>query len=287
MDIGKESERHESFQKANKLLQESVSKYIMKYKLKNVNFTITGHSRGAAVANLLAVDLNNDNISVPFNGWNTVCAYTFATPNNSKSYRQEGNENIFNFCFDDDFVTRVPLDKGFSDWGYGKSGITYRAVAANLYDTEINDKFKQLEGASRSFDYSATLNVLKAFHTVAPTVKDYYEKMLKMGITIQLDAWGNKIGEKDKTLHDFMRDYVAQAIIDNGGEKKIPYLLGGKIPQSAAVVGLAAKLDPLGNDVHEIAKFFVVGGVFVPYIFDTHQPITYYNALTTNGFLTK
>lgn len=289
MDIGKDNVLHESFQKANKLLQNNISDYIMEYKLENVNFVITGHSRGAAVANLLAVDLNKNDISVPFNGWNTVCAYTFATPNNSRNFQQKGYENIFNFCLDDDFVTRIPLDNTFSNWGYGKFGITYRAVASGLY--AINENFKKLEDKdcpNPYFNLYAVETLLQEVYQTAPSVKSYYEKLLKMGITVQVKGI-TVFEEKDKTLYDFMRDYVAQSTIDNERGKKFP-LTGGIVPQSSAIVGLAAKaLSPIGNDVHTIADFFVdiENLTGEKYIMDTHNSKTYVNALKANGFQTK
>lgn len=74
---------------------------------------ITGHSRGAAVANLFARDLTR---SQKFCTDDNIYGYTFATPNvekNAVSY-----ENIFNFVFNSDFVTKSPL----AIWGFKKNG---------------------------------------------------------------------------------------------------------------------------------------------------------------------
>ena len=99
-DGSKKGDRHFSFENANKELQNDIKKYISAnddLKNKPINLLITGHSRGAAVANLFAVDTNTKTWCSEINIKN-VYAYTFATPNNTKG-KTEYN-NIFNFCFE-------------------------------------------------------------------------------------------------------------------------------------------------------------------------------------------
>jgi len=271
MNIGKNSERHESFEKANVKLQEGINSYIQDMKKKNINLLITGHSRGAAVGNLLAVDSKESKWCTNGNIKN-VYAYLFATPNVSTKFSKTEYNNIFNFCFEDDFITQVPLDQKFIpeygyEWGYGKSGITYIAVAEGLYN--ISPKFKEkvdkyikdLYNRKPNFDYKATQEVLGAFLKLAPTVSDYYDKNHFIG----LGHFPSHI-----SLYDFMRDYVAKAANGN----------------FTAIVGLIDATGPL-DAFHKIAGFFITGKVFQNYIGDTHNMWTYHSALTTNGFLTK
>lgn len=65
---------------------------------------VTGHSLGAAVANLVADALNNSE------GWNAdqVYAYTFATPNIGNHIHTE-HTNIFNILNRNDIITLVPF----------------------------------------------------------------------------------------------------------------------------------------------------------------------------------
>jgi len=274
---------HESFRNATDNLQHILDTYIDKNKLNNINFLITGHSRGAAVANILAADLVNGNYEV--SGTKKICAYGFATPNYCKDLKDDGcnYDNIFNFCFADDFVTRVPLEK----WGFGKLGVTFWAVADGL--VKINTSFKNFsESQNLVFNEEATKKVIQDVYEVAKTVNEYNNKDLYMG----------PFDNPSKTpLHSFMRNYVAMAIID---------VKNGKLISSSAVRGLAAKAAlSYGNDVHKIADFFVdnadvrisigTDGVKFSgempkaeqYIFDTHDMLTYKCALRSNGFRTQ
>ena len=257
--------RHYSFEQANETLQAAIEEYITTNQLKNINYLITGHSRGAAVANLLAVDLSNKG--------EKVYTYTFATPNNRTDFKDKEYDNIFNFCFDDDFVPQVPLDARFvPGWGYGKSGITYKAIAEGLYavNTDFIDKENKYitlsESRKPNFNYKATQGVLIEFYKIAPTVNEYYNKDLNMGL-------GHN--PQYRPLYGFMQEYVAQAMVD------FPNI------GSAAVGVFDNSLLATWRDVYGIANFFFDGAVSNHYIADTHQALTYYNALTSNGFLTK
>jgi len=74
----------------------------------NTAFLITGHSRGGAVANLLAANLIDNKVQKE-----NVYAYTFATPDSVCVERGLFNPNgeydsIFNLCNDEDIVTHLP-----------------------------------------------------------------------------------------------------------------------------------------------------------------------------------
>ena len=276
MDIGENSVRHESFQQANYELQQTINDYINKYTLNNINFLVTGHSRGGAVANLLAVDLNNMTF-IKNATTKKVHAYTFATPNNRKDFNDKAYDNIFNFCFVDDFVTGVPLEK----WGYGKSGKTYLAVAEGL--SYVNEDFKNFAKSNNlEFNHAATADVIRDIYEITNTVERYYNKKLAM---VPIDFPG---GEENMPLHRFMREYIAQAKID--GEN------GLTKDNSPAIKNFGKKaFFDTGNDVHKIAIYFIEGENndennplrVRKSVNDSHDMKTYYNALRTNGFLTE
>ena len=300
MDIGT-GNRHESFQQANVKVQEIINDYISgknkeKTKLDNITFLVTGHSRGAGVANLLAVDLNDMTFVKNAKTKNVYC-YTFATPNNATKFSEKGYENIFNFCFDDDFITQVPLKR----WGYGKSGKTYSAVANGLIVTNP-DFASHANKYGLQFNSTAVSNVIDDVYELANRVTDYNnpDNKLKMAplthivLGIAYNVWKKQKypqlptydPEESKTLHDFMKDYVAQATIDN--DKGISLL------NSSASIGLATKaIFKTGNDIHKIADFFVyinesdfLKSGAEKYIESTHDMSTYIKALENNGFCT-
>ena len=72
---------------------------------------ITGHSRGAAVANITAADCTDSG------RYQDVYAYCFATPRTTREPRDY--RNIFNIIGKDDPVPKIPL----ADWGFRRYGI--------------------------------------------------------------------------------------------------------------------------------------------------------------------
>ena len=265
------SDRHFSFEQANKGLWDKINKYIADNDLKNypINLLITGHSRGAAVANLLAVDANTKNWC---NGnVKNVYAYTFATPNNTKNFVEYSN--IFNFCFNDDFVPQVPLDTRFLGWKYGKSGKNYHACAEDLYNKNVNgfqslvDKYINLS-EKRNASLTATqkvANLLHVFDSIAPTVNRYYNTVPLLDMLPD--------NPRRISLHMYMRNYVAQAAVDAAIGTNNPFGVG-----TAGAALLAQKINK-NSDVHTIADFLVDGAASAHYVNDTHQALTYYYAL--------
>lgn len=131
---------HYSFQSAADALYDDVNTLYQNEK--NIKYVVTGHSRGAAVANILAKKLtdakkNEQNIKA-------VYGYTFATPATINKKKCGNYTNIFNYCFDDDFVTYMPLSD--SDWQYGRYGSTYCVTAADL-----NKKYTYFQKMTKNF----------------------------------------------------------------------------------------------------------------------------------------
>ena len=84
-------------------------------------YLFCGHSRGGAVANLLASysdDMAGGSRALATAG--DVSAYTFATPNctSSEDARDAAYDNIFNLLNPSDLVPQLPL----SSWGYARYG---------------------------------------------------------------------------------------------------------------------------------------------------------------------
>lgn len=121
-------ETHHGFQSAADKVYEGIEKYILDngFKNSNIKLLITGHSRGAATANLLGAKIDNEGL-LGVGTTDNVWVYTFATPNTSRTAgatmlpMDPKYSNIYNIVNPEDFVTKVLPSK----WGYGRYGITY------------------------------------------------------------------------------------------------------------------------------------------------------------------
>ena len=130
---------HTGFHNAEEEVMADLERVMSGIKTENVKYVITGHSRGAAVANLLEKDLMDRGVS-----GDDVYGYNFACPDVAKespsSFNPKGEyNNIYNICIAGDPVSVVPgmfgdeLSTRFSTlnmnsqftntWGkYGQSG---------------------------------------------------------------------------------------------------------------------------------------------------------------------
>lgn len=140
-----------------------------------LRFVLTGHSRGAAVSNLLAVRLGKAGVSKSH-----VYSYNYACPDTARSMVgnwKKGHENIFNICHTADAICIVPgvLGDGlytllkkkvqslFVNWG--KYGTTY------FYCNNWKDKSE--------FDLARTIDEPNSPHDYKYYVRDLGKKPAK------------------------------------------------------------------------------------------------------------
>jgi len=120
------TQEHQPFVRAKDDVAKNLDAFIRDRQLPhdNVKILITGHSRGAAVANLLAADLTRE---AKYAQAENIYAFTFATPNvTKKAEARDGAslyKNIYNFVNAEDFVPYLPLSG--AGWDYWKYGTTY------------------------------------------------------------------------------------------------------------------------------------------------------------------
>ena len=179
-DIGrdvKNTKVHRGFNNASEFALKKLDMYINNYGIDrdHCKFLLTGHSRGAAVANLVSKSL------IDTYGPNNVYAYTFATPNtttdeNAKDSRYAG---IFNFVNPEDFIAFIPL----KDWGFTKYGTTI-AFPKNNGSDSYNEKLKKVSSYYEELKgkplktYGGTQKQDEFINTakkLAPTITDYYD----------------------------------------------------------------------------------------------------------------
>lgn len=260
------ADTHYSFEKASNDIAASLYNYIATIKKKGVDTNrcviwVTGHSRGGAVANLLAAkltDSGSDSIG-------SVFGYTYATVNTTTKYNNKSYRNIFNHCFADDFVPNVP----FEEWGYGNYGITYVVNADYAYQagqkaTEgvyrqfkdgmdryigLGSKRKEKKGAD--FNYKATDKMLRHVTNTWKGVSEYYQRRT---------IWG-PIKVFETSLYNFFHDGIAKL-----AQGKYSYFIN-----STEYVKMYHKL-------WKVYVFFISGNAIRHNINDTHQSYTYYLA---------
>lgn len=288
---------HYSFRNGMEVVKKRLEAYLVEKNLESANIVITGHSRGAAVANLLAkemIDMKNGSIAQKgkTKTIKSVCSYNFATPNCtlSKSTNLGEYSTIFNFCFEDDFVPQVPM----SNWGYNKYGITFSTDSEELFNSNL--EYKKLRAKIRpdkKFSYNAlgTKDLVDHLSTYWKNVEEYYNTYYKLAKIADIDQ---KI-----SLFEYMHNIVATALEGNSKEQ----IMAGKDMIFSMVkvdfvkvllnVALSDKMyDDYTNVFGKISEYFFKGSDKVKffcrdYIFSTHHADNYYAALLCDGFQVK
>ena len=140
-DMGNPDSWNSAYHKGFYLTEERILSYVNNYISNNISDTsnltywITGHSRGAALSNILAAKL--------IDGGKDIFAYTFATPNTTISTSRNDSKynSIFNIVNPRDVVTYVPL----SQWGFGKFG---RDITLDIGSLSLNGMWCYRTGQS-------------------------------------------------------------------------------------------------------------------------------------------
>lgn len=145
---------------ANRVLN-AVNAYVSDKKQEGAEpyYFITGHSRGAAVANILGHLINETSADMK----KSTFVYTYACPNTTTELPEKPvDENIFNFVNETDLISAIPL-KG---WGFGTYGKTYR------FNPNGNTEFAtQWKGDHFDNEYEAAdvASIESTFLTIAAT----------------------------------------------------------------------------------------------------------------------
>lgn len=130
------SSNHKGFDVAATRVLRYISSYISTYTSSSNTkaYWVTGHSRGAAAANILGAKLTDQG--------NTAYTYTFAAPNTTVKSAASAKKytTIFNTVNADDFVPCLPCN----DWNFRRYGRTYEASIADSYENE----WEELTGIS-------------------------------------------------------------------------------------------------------------------------------------------
>lgn len=181
---------HKGFARAASVIHTDFISFMLRHKIDPTesSLLITGHSRGAAVANLLSVTLLNDD----FFNEGTIFTYTFAAPNVTTDPKaQEKRYNfIWNIVNAEDIVPTVPLNRG--SWKFRKYGNTrVFANASNVkrefFDSEIFPKVNSFYTKISGRDYApfttgpfVPILITKFTESIASNVENYYSGFLSL-----------------------------------------------------------------------------------------------------------
>lgn len=123
---------HKGFDVTANRVDKIVKEYIKKYKNENADrqsFLFTGHSRGAAVANILGAEYEKQEY--------ISCAYTYNTPNVTTEKNRD-RSTVFNIINEDDFISYMPIQA----WGYKRYGNDIKMSIGD--NEELTKYFKSL-----------------------------------------------------------------------------------------------------------------------------------------------
>ena len=180
---------HQGFQLAANKLYNSLNTYLKSIDKQRDKIWVTGHSRGAAVTNLLGVMLSKNQ---KFAKKENVHAYAFACPNTT-SFADKSYKNVLNFNNEYDFVTNVALAK----WNFSRNGVTYSVNETASNFAAIKSKFKSITTYTKK-----TLGISKTKSTA-------YKGLTKK----QLDAIVNGMNKYCPNLSDYYKEYTYGKLI--------------------------------------------------------------------------
>lgn len=158
------SKYHKGFYQTEERVRKLLDQYVDGLNLSSdVTYWITGHSRGAAIANILSAKLIDDG--------NEVFAYTFATPSviMDSSAENEKYDSIFNIINTSDVVPYLPLELwGFKRFGQNKT-LTYNREL-------IKEWMNQTSQYTYSYFSENTLNFImkQLYDRCAESTREYY-----------------------------------------------------------------------------------------------------------------
>lgn len=272
---------HKGFDRSANKVVEGIKDYYANYVTGNSKIIVTGHSRGAASANLVGKKLD-DRIITGISDANAYI-YTFATPNTAKISEsvQKQYKNIFNIVNPEDFVTKVLPSK----WGYRRYGITYvlpssttdtlsarevtsgyKGIIYKQYKNNVDEELWKLGyGDDYYFPYDSGMGAVSNYvDSVTKSVKDineYYCKDLAKGKN--LDGYAKLSLQR---LYTEMLGYNRSTI--------------KSLEEKSLVVAVAALLEEWGVIGEQTALYFISHQKISPTFEKAHVPEYYLAAMT-------
>ena len=247
-NVGESGKTHLGFRVAKDEMKKQINEYLFARGINifddNVKVWITGHSRGAAVANLYAADLKSKS--------KNVYAYTFATPRVSKSGKKKGYSYIKNYINEGDFVTELAPKK----WGYKRFGQDKKLSSKKknkmmtVFKKKTGKKYKGLTKKKKN-------KLVKTFLKYTGNSRGKYYKVK----TYKFKFKGKRMTVKSSP-YDFCTLGLAQTLVSN---KEIS---NSGINYVAGIVGI-------DKNAAFVAIKMIYGGKLTPQFGQAHTQVTY------------
>jgi hypothetical protein len=288
---------HKGFDVAENRILTKINDYLARHSLAGGGskaILITGHSRGAAIANLLGAHYENASNYVSY-------TYTFAAPNPTTSSDAGSYKTIFNIVNKDDIIPYLPL----SNWGFKKYGvvkeISVQAHYENHWGGAQKGTWEWLTGRDYNND-GGTQRTLDAFAKIANSRSQIY--VLDSGS--DGTVWENNAGHltrdgQDKEYNELTETLRNEKLLKYCKISRTTNLLPPyhvEVNYSPAylmqsLANMTTGVGPLlGHDVkgkyREAKASFVAssGKVVIGGMTHPHLPITYY-LIAYNNFVDK
>ena len=178
-------DNHKGFDVTANRVIEKVLSYINSYvdNAANKNILITGHSRGAAIANIMGKYFEDSNEYISY-------TYTFATPNTTTAKNASSYKTIFNIKNSDDLIPFLPMQK----WGFVNYGTTYSISIKDNYESGLLASevgtFEWLVGGEDYNNDGGTQRTLDSFTAIVSN----REQLYVIDTTADGTAYENSIG---------------------------------------------------------------------------------------------
>ena len=272
---------HKGFYNTEQKIKEYLVKYVEDNKDKfhtNVAYWITGHSRGAALANVLSADLINEN--------QTVFGYTFAAPNTTIASDKNSSKynSVFNIKNKSDIITYLPL----AEWGFGTYGIN---IEKDIQDSKFKKTWCNYTGRSTYNAFSEEV-IEKATNRInkscASSWEEAYEFAGKQNISdSQYEMISErakrycKIEERTKLFSGEHKGYALYPTTMFVFQLGIEIYAGNKEEKNNA----KELLEELVNSKYSVALVILLGEAYLSGLPDTidesvigdgHAPISYF-----------
>ncbi len=254
-NVGTNTSYSEGFKKPADSIAKVLKEYINSYSSQEVILWMTSYSRGAAITNLLAGEMDNYADSVNNLKRENIFVYTFATPMPVKISAVDANNekynNIYNIISQTDAVPCVLL----SQWGFGRYGVT-KSFYSNA-SQGVKEYYKKLTKQDYPISAGQRDTLSEVIYLVNKLVGDKGEFNKKyQGAVQDIIEWCmvyKNVRDTDKTLLDYATDKYSSPKVQEA------YKLSASIVQNykTALVKVGIKENYI-DKIKEIGTIFIL-----------------------------